>query len=438
MATKTIYQLTGRAPLPTDELEVQGASNGASAKVTLSDITGRIAVSVKDYGAVGDGVTDDTASIQAAITAVDAGTLFFPKGTYKVTSTLTQPTSQAWAGDGGQRATTLKKYFNGDLVVMGSLTRLSDLNLDCNGASYTGRGIAVTSGYSQIIERVRVIDSAGIALEFANNIGGGACVSQFEATTTATTTVAAIKIADTAASPKFFSGIWLPGGLFDFAAGGNGVSLDSFYINNFVTDADSLLMHISNGRTASGSTHTIISGSGITLANVAFSGQVDFVNCQGVKATNCSFDNGFTEDSSNCQYNEIADQTKVFAMTWTQPSGTQPSLGNGTLNAWQSRNGYICTLYFKLTMGSTTTTGNNASAYLFSLPYKTHPFTNFNQRDQLVVATIGGTSYNCFVSMGNDESVFTLQYAGGSVRSDTPAVFASGSTISGHFTYMVR
>jgi len=43
-------------------------------------------VSVKDFGAVGDGVTDDTAAIQAAISGVDAGTkIFFPEGTYVVT-----------------------------------------------------------------------------------------------------------------------------------------------------------------------------------------------------------------------------------------------------------------------------------------------------------------------------------------------------------------
>ena len=39
-------------------------------------------VSIKDFGAVGDGVTDDTAAIQAASTSIGAGTLHFPEGNY--------------------------------------------------------------------------------------------------------------------------------------------------------------------------------------------------------------------------------------------------------------------------------------------------------------------------------------------------------------------
>jgi len=51
----------------------------------------RETVSVKDFGAVGDGVTDDTAAIQAAFTAcaTSGQGLYFPAGTYNASSALT-------------------------------------------------------------------------------------------------------------------------------------------------------------------------------------------------------------------------------------------------------------------------------------------------------------------------------------------------------------
>jgi len=51
-------------------------------------------VSVKDFGAVGDGVTDDTAAIQAAVAALASNSfenskgIYFPAGIYKITSTI--------------------------------------------------------------------------------------------------------------------------------------------------------------------------------------------------------------------------------------------------------------------------------------------------------------------------------------------------------------
>lgn len=46
------------------------------------------AVSVLDYGAVGDGVTDDYVAITTAIAAAAGETLIFPSGTYSVTKTI--------------------------------------------------------------------------------------------------------------------------------------------------------------------------------------------------------------------------------------------------------------------------------------------------------------------------------------------------------------
>jgi hypothetical protein len=45
-------------------------------------------ISVKDFGAVGDGTTDDTNAIKAAIVAANGATVFFPVGHYRITSSL--------------------------------------------------------------------------------------------------------------------------------------------------------------------------------------------------------------------------------------------------------------------------------------------------------------------------------------------------------------
>ena len=45
-------------------------------------------VSVKDFGAKGDGTTDDTDAIQAALDAAEGNVLFFPKGQYIIEKTL--------------------------------------------------------------------------------------------------------------------------------------------------------------------------------------------------------------------------------------------------------------------------------------------------------------------------------------------------------------
>ena len=57
--------------------------------LTLSDKTAQNYIDVKEYGAVGDGITDDTVNIQKAIDACGNGTLFFSDGTYLITYTLT-------------------------------------------------------------------------------------------------------------------------------------------------------------------------------------------------------------------------------------------------------------------------------------------------------------------------------------------------------------
>jgi hypothetical protein len=58
------------------------------------------AASVKDFGAVGDGQTDDTAAIQTAINNTPSGTLLFPAGAYRLTNTLHLLSGVTYQGQG--------------------------------------------------------------------------------------------------------------------------------------------------------------------------------------------------------------------------------------------------------------------------------------------------------------------------------------------------
>ncbi|WP_179400668.1 glycosyl hydrolase family 28-related protein [Burkholderia guangdongensis] len=63
----------------------QAAAN--TAQTIANQLSKDYVVTVKDFGAVGDGVTDDTVSIQAAldhVTSIGGGEVFFPEGTYMV------------------------------------------------------------------------------------------------------------------------------------------------------------------------------------------------------------------------------------------------------------------------------------------------------------------------------------------------------------------
>jgi Pectate lyase superfamily protein len=73
----------------TDAALVSYTPAGANAVVTTVQAKLRENVSVKDFGAVGDGVTDDTTAFQNALAYLSGGgELFIPSGTYVYTTTL--------------------------------------------------------------------------------------------------------------------------------------------------------------------------------------------------------------------------------------------------------------------------------------------------------------------------------------------------------------
>ena len=74
-------------------------------------------VNVRDHGAVGDGISDDTASVQSAIDGIPAGgCVYFPPGVY-LTGTLTVYGATSLMGAGGRVSTLkLKSNVNASLI----------------------------------------------------------------------------------------------------------------------------------------------------------------------------------------------------------------------------------------------------------------------------------------------------------------------------------
>lgn len=93
----------------------------------------RDVVSVKDFGAVGDGVTDDTAAIQAAITS--GYSVVFPAGTYLCANLTQSTTGQRFFASG---TVVLKKNANGPIITS------SGVGAEFNGIQFSGDAVSPT------------------------------------------------------------------------------------------------------------------------------------------------------------------------------------------------------------------------------------------------------------------------------------------------------
>jgi hypothetical protein len=131
---------------PSDELIVQQSGlprratasellNGTATVTSTGSTTGRTlanrfadTVNVKDFGAVGNGVADDTAAIQAAIGSNKV--VYFPRGTYIVTSGISLTNSNNFALVGESKHASIIKLsasatFSADILAFYSCSQFS-------------------------------------------------------------------------------------------------------------------------------------------------------------------------------------------------------------------------------------------------------------------------------------------------------------------------
>jgi len=126
-----------------DASQVSYTPAGAGAVTTNVQAKLRQYVSVKDFGAVGNGVADDTA---AAVAAVATGnTIFFPSGTYLINAQLSLAKGQELRGE-GRNLTILKvpDAFNSVLVLLKQGSGVYDMTLTkTTVGTYSSTGTAI-------------------------------------------------------------------------------------------------------------------------------------------------------------------------------------------------------------------------------------------------------------------------------------------------------
>ncbi|MDE2429547.1 MAG: hypothetical protein KGM99_12510 [Burkholderiales bacterium] len=153
--------------------------SGAGAVLRTAQDKMRDIVNVKDFGAVGDGSTDDTAAINAAITAVSSagGTVLLGAATYRVTGTIIQKNGVTLCGY-GPRATILN-FANGTLdciTATGSAGNylygifIRDLQMTFSGKT-GGRAVFWTYVANSALDNVEINGSyTGIDIYIANTV----------------------------------------------------------------------------------------------------------------------------------------------------------------------------------------------------------------------------------------------------------------------------
>jgi len=179
-------------------------------------------VRASPYNAVGDGVADDSAAIQAAIAAActnGRGRVLLPAGDYRVTSTLTVTCAGVWLSGSGPTTTVIHNASAaGDLLKFGNTSApfspcggVRDLSLNSAITKTAGSQLVIDGCGEGAIENIKIFMAAG-----GNGITFGATTSALSAlwyvnNVTMTMTGAFTGLSLASGNDRYFSHIWIQG-----------------------------------------------------------------------------------------------------------------------------------------------------------------------------------------------------------------------------------
>lgn len=167
----TVDDVGGAATLA--ELAASGGStligflqSGAGATLRTVQSKLRDVISVKDFNATGDGVTNDAAALQAALTAGAGKAVYFPGGTYLTNATLTVPADTTVYGD-GYGSVVYQNTRERNVFVLNNNCTVQDLRLQGDGVTSGGVSFQLNNGIYAVSKRnIKVLNCFLHAFEF--------------------------------------------------------------------------------------------------------------------------------------------------------------------------------------------------------------------------------------------------------------------------------
>lgn len=449
-----VYSFQDGSGISPNAAGVQYDPAGAGAVSTTVQAKLRETVSVKDFGAVGDGLTNDTVAIQ---TAINSGkSLFFPDGTY-LASGLTQSTdNQRFLGQNSiikknangvlfsstGRGVSLKDlYFDGIVAFTGNCAEFSGDNIvveNCVFRTQNGNAFTCTGAGARISncnDAWASNDAAGYGIVLGDGITG----KNYYEIVNITTSTSAVLLR------KAFTV-----GITNCQIGGLDATDGQAYVANtrIVGDytAKSSFNVVTNcsisGNVTIGDGVTTISGIGFG-PNVAMAAgktitvnkmresHIDIINLGNVGVTIVDNLTGNVADIGNSVFFPPIAYTPVWrAIT------TDPVIGNGSISGFYTRMGTQINTVIDVTMGSTTTYGTGTWYFTLKSPQKNF-FGGFVQGEDSGTGYIygsvigGGPAFGNGIRIKSDAS--SSQWA-----ATVPITWATGDNFRLNTTYTVN
>lgn len=442
MANKRISQLPAAAsPLAGGTLLPVELTTGDTKRATLQQI--RSFVSVKDYGAIGNGVADDTAAIQAAINT--GLSVRFPEGFYRAANLTQSTNAQRFYADGevkiqknangpiitcsgsevefngiGFRGDAASPVFTGDNVVAtGNNFRL----INCGSRWASGRAVKATGAHVQIIgtcDIYQTADATASGFDIELGVSGTATLYHHIQHIYSSQSTGGILTTDTGS-------LSVVGSQFGKLTIANGTSPSGInggmYVGNRILG--NVTVNVAN---------SVFSGNQLSSPTITFaagtSGHQFIDNTIQVGST-------LTDNSSG---SVVVDSRQAvptnYTPTWTAAS-VNPTLGNGSLSGIYIKTGKRVDVQFQLVIGSTTNLGTGI--WYFSLPFV--PSTSLSWIGTSL-ALISGTAFYVLAAQtltdGTARLILTADAAGNQVSPTSPGAWPSGSYMTVSLTYYTQ